>query len=163
MSEDFMESGIDFYQIISSLPDRDRVTLSTLHREVTALGYTVKISSVGKKSEDWKCEYLVAKPKSVLCSLRITGQRFSIRAKLPHLAEYSDVLENCTEHCRASLLSASKDCGRHGGRCAGPVCFTVGGITYSKCRHYFLFTDIAPEDAEGVIQLLRSEAGYSKI
>lgn len=155
-----MESRNDFPQIISSLPTKDKAIINSLHETALALGYMAKISPVGKKSDDWKCEYIATKPKRILYILRITGQRVSIRAKLLHIAEYSDVLESCTEHCKASLLSASKDCENHGGGCAGPITFTIDGKSYSKCRHYFLFTGITPEDVEGIQQLLKNEAKY---
>lgn len=138
-----MELNFDLSQIISSLPTEDKVTVSKLHETALALGYEAKLSPVGKKPDDWKCEYITKKPKRVLYILRITGQRFSIRAKLLHIAEYSDVLESCTEHCKASLLSASKDCENHGGGCDGPISFIINGKSYSKCRHYFLFTGIS--------------------
>ena len=153
-----MESNIDLTQIISSLPTEDKVIVSRLHETALALGYMAKLSPVGKKPNDWKCEYIATKPKRVLYILRITGQQFSIRAKLIHISEYSDVLENCTEHCKASLLSASKDCENHGGGCAGPVSFTIDGKSYSKCRHFFLFKGITSEDMEDIQRLLQNEA-----
>ncbi|WP_104372893.1 hypothetical protein [Desulfocucumis palustris] len=156
-----MESKNVLSRIISLLPAEDKSIVNSLHETALSLGYTAKISPVGKKPEDWKCEYIATKPKRVLYILRITGQRFSIRAKLFHIAEYSDVLENCTEHCKASLLSASKNCKNHGGGCAGPISFTIDGKAYSKCRHFFLFADITPGDVEGIRRLLRNEAKYS--
>lgn len=156
-----MESNNDLSKIISSLPTEDKSIVNSLHETALALGYMAKISPVGKKPDDWKCEYIATKPKRVLYILRITGQRFSIRAKLFHIAEYSDVLENCTEHCKASLLSASKDCENHGGGCAGPISFTIDGKSYSKCRHFFLFAGITSEDVEGIRRLLQNEAKYS--
>ncbi|MDF2686952.1 MAG: hypothetical protein K0S55_2135 [Clostridia bacterium] len=156
-----MESKNTISRIISSLLEENRSIINSLHETALDLGYMAKISPVGKKPDDWKCEYIATKPKRVLYILRITGQRFSIRAKLLHIAEYSDVLENCTEHCKASMLSASKDCENHGGGCEGPISFTVNGKSYSKCRHYFLFTDIIPEDMEGIRRLLQNEAKYS--
>lgn len=148
-------------QITSSLSAEDKNIVNSLHETALSLGYTAKISPAGKKPDDWKCEYMAAKPKRALYILRITGGRFSIRAKLFHLAEYADVLESCTEHCRASLLSSSKNCGSHGGGCAGPISFTMGGKFYSKCRHFLLFADIAPEDVEGIRRLLQNEAQYT--
>ena len=156
-----MESNNVLSQIISSLPIEDKAIVNSLHETALALGYIAKISPMGKKSDDWKCEYIAIKPKRVLYILRITGQRFSIRAKLFHIAEYSDALENCRSHCKASLLSASKDCENHGGGCAGPISFTIDGKSYSKCRHFFLFADITLEDLEGIQRLLQNEAIYS--
>ncbi len=156
-----MEANNVISQIISSLPAEDKAIVNSLHETALALGYIAKISPVGKKPEDWKCEYIASKPKRVLYILRITGQQFSIRAKLFHIAEYSNALENYTEHCKASLLSASKDCENHGGGCAGPISFTIDGKSYSKCRHFFLFVDIASEDVEGIRRLLQNEAKYS--
>ncbi|HYE80556.1 MAG TPA: hypothetical protein VEG39_00160 [Clostridia bacterium] len=156
-----MESENALLRIISSLPAEDKFIVESLHETALALGYNAKISPVGKKPDDWKCEYIAAKPKRVLYILRITGPRFSIRAKLFHIAEYSDVLENCTGHSKASLLSASKDCENHGGGCAGPISFTIDGKAYSKCRHFFLFEGIKLEDVEGIQRLLQNEAKYS--
>jgi|GEM_PF-2126885 len=156
-----MESKNVLSQIISSLPTEGKSIVNSLHETALALGYMAKISPVGKKPDDWKCEYIATKPKRVLYILRITGERFSIRAKLFHIAGYYDVLENCTEHCKASLLSASKDCENHGGGCAGPISFTINGKSYSKCRHFFLFADITSEDVEGIRRLLQNEAKYS--
>lgn len=156
-----MESKNVLSQIISSLTPEDKFVVNSLHETALALGYMAKISPVGKKPEDWKCEYIAARPKRILYILRVTRQRFSIRAKLFHIAEYSGVLDNCSSHCKASLLSSSKDCENHGGGCAGPITLTVDGKSYSKCRHYFLFTDIMPEDVEGICQLVKNEAKYS--
>ncbi len=154
-------AGSEITQIISSLTPEGQGVVASLHETALALGYAAKISAMGKKGDDWKCEYVAAKPKRTLYILRVTGPRFSVRAKLFHIAQYADVLEGCTEHCKASLLAVSKDCGSHGGGCAGPVSFVISGTAYSKCRHYILFEDIAPQDVEGIRRLLQKEAEYS--
>ena len=157
-----MEAKYDFLEIISSLPAAAKAMVSDLHETALALGYEPSIAPAGKKPDYWKCEYATAKPKRVLYLLRVTGPRFSIRAKLFHLSEYIDVLESCGVHCKTSLLSASKNCGNHRGGCAGPITFSVGGKSYVKCRHYFLWKDMNPEDLDGIRRLLQEEAKCSE-
>jgi hypothetical protein len=70
------------------------------------------------------------------------------------------VLEQCNDHCTSTLLANAKDCGKHGGACAGPVSFTLYGKTYSKCRHYLLFDHISDEDLANIQRLISSEAGF---
>ncbi len=152
-----MEPVVTFSQVISSLTPEDRSVALGLHEAALALGYAPKIAAVGKKPDDWKCEYVAAKPKRTLCILRVSGRKFSLRAKLAHLADYLDVLERCTERCLSSMLASSKRCGGHGG-CAGPVAFQLGGVEYSICRHSFLFENILPGDVEGIRRLLTREA-----
>lgn len=156
-----MDPKIDFSQIISSFPTDKTSILTTLHETALALGYTPKISQSAKNPDNWKCEYIATKPKRELYILNVTGQQFIIRAKLYHLAEYCDILDSCTEHCKASLLAEAKDCGSHGGSCAGPITFAIDGIPYTKCRHFLAFTDITPEDVEGICRLLQTEARLS--
>mgnify|MGYP000895791575 CR=1 FL=1 len=153
-----MESKIELFQIISSLTEEDQSVVSGLHETAIALGYAPKISSAGKKPDDWKCEYTGGKPKRVLYTLRITGGQYSIRAKLFHLTEYTEDLESLSERCKASLLSASRNCDGRNSNCAGPVSFKVGDQSYSKCRHFFIFKDIKPEDMDGIRRLLQNEA-----
>ncbi len=157
-----MEQNDTLFEILSSLKEKDKEIVMDLHKTALALAYKAKISPMGKKPEDWKCEYITSKPKRVLYILRIKEGHFSIRAKLFHLAEYEKVLENCTEHCKTVLLSASKGCKNHGGGCAGPISFTAGGKAHSICRHSFLFDEINEEDVEGIKRLLESEAESSK-
>lgn len=157
-----MAARADIEQVALSLLAEGQAVIYRLHETALALGCRARISPMGKKPDDWKCEYVAGKPPQALRILRVTGQRFSLRAKLLHLAEYAEVLQGCTEHCRASLLSASKDCEKHGGGCAGPISFTLDGRGYSKCRHYFLFAEIAPEDVDGIRQLLQHEAHYTE-
>lgn len=151
-----MESNDDLFEIIASLPAEAQTIISNLHETALTLGYQPKISPAGKKPNHWKCEYTAAKPKRVLYTLRITGQRFSIRAKLFHLPAYIDVLD-----CKASLLSAAKNCGNHRGGCAGPITFRVDGKSYVKCRHYFLWKDMKSEDLDDIQRLLQEEAKCS--
>jgi hypothetical protein len=51
---------------------------------------------MGKKKNDWKCEY--KKKKDVLCILRILDNQWSIKCKLFNLSKYNDFLENCNKH-----------------------------------------------------------------
>lgn len=148
--------------ILSPLSAQDKEYVQKLHEYALALGCTPKIAAMGKKPNDWKCEYIIKK-KNILLILRVSEAQWSVRCKLFHIADYPDVLEQCNDHCIARLLANAKDCGNHGGACAGPVSFTLRGTSYSKCRHYLLFDQISGEDLESIQKLLASEAGFGQI
>lgn len=147
-----------FDMAVCTLSEQDKSTVKKIHDIANVLGYVPKISPVGKKPGDWKCEYTAAKPKRVLFILRVTGSRFSLRCKFFHIPQYSNLLMDCSEHCITDLLSSSKDCENHGGGCDGPISFALEGKIYSKCRHSFMFKDVQPEDVDGIVKLIENEA-----
>jgi hypothetical protein len=149
-----------FQDILHSLDIKEKLLAGNLHEFMVSLGYKTKITAMGKKENDWKCEYL--KNKNVLLILRITDEHWSIRLKLFHLPNYEYVLKQCNKHIIENLLSNSKDCENHGGGCAGPISFSIDGKEYSKCRHYILLKDIMEEDIENIKLLLRSENDFVK-
>lgn len=144
----------------ASLADADRALAGRLHEYTVSLGFAPKISAMGKKPQDWKCEY--KNKKKTLLILRITGGRWSARCKLYHIDRYSQVLDECSPHCIASLVKNAKGCGNHLGGCAGPVSFSVGGQTYTACRHSLLFDEITAEDAADLQKLLKCEASINE-
>jgi hypothetical protein len=150
-----MKASYLFEDIITSLDKENQVLVESLHKQALGLGYMPKITAMGKKPYDWKCEYS-GKQKRVLFILRINNEQWSIRCKLFNLPNYLDILEKCTEHCIASL-TGSGNCENHGGGCKGPINFSVQGTVYSKCRHALVFKDIVPEDIDGIQKLLDSE------
>lgn len=156
-----MESEHEFSHLLSSLSIEDRVIVNSLHKTACALGYVPKISPAGQKPNHWKCEYVAENIKRALCVLRITGKKFSIRTKLLYLPAYIDVVEECTERCKALLLSASKDCGHHRGSCSGPISLVVDGTSYAICSRYFTFENIRADDIEGIRKLLQQEVQYA--
>jgi hypothetical protein len=110
-----------------------------------SLGCIVKISPMGKKADDWKCEYTTKKPKRTLFILRVNNKGWSVRCKLFNIAKYEDAVANCTERIKQMLIS-TPNCEMHGGQCKGPVEFSFNNSIYSKCRHYILFQDLQEED-----------------
>lgn len=148
----------NFNEILKSLNENEKKILNELHEQTIHLGYASKISALGKKINDWKCEYI--KKKNVLYILRITNEQWSIRCKLFNLSKYNDVLEKCNKHCLEVLLKNSKDCENHGGGCNGPIAFLIDGKKYSKCRHYFMVKDLLNEDIDSIKKLLECEDKY---
>jgi hypothetical protein len=145
----------NFYDVLSSLNDYDKVIAENLHEYTLSMGFIPKISTVGKRQNDWKCEY--KKNKTILYILRITNGLFSIRCKLFNLEKYNDVLESCNINSIETLLKNSKDCENHGGGCKGPVAFSIKGKNYSKCRHYLMFKELKNEDINGIKKLFECE------
>jgi hypothetical protein len=149
-----------FTEIINSLDENGKVLVKILHEETLCLGYIPKISAVGKRINDWKCEYI--KKKNVLYILRVTKGQWSIRCKLFNLSKYNDVLEKCNKRCIEILLESSRDCQNHGGGCSGPLEFSIEGKRYSKCRHYFMFKDLLDEDINSIQKLLECENNFTE-
>jgi hypothetical protein len=147
-----------FGEVINSLHSDGKIIVNKLHEKTLSLGYMPKISTVGKKFNDWKCEYI--KKKNVLYILRITNDQWSIRCKLFNLSKYNNILEKSNEHCIETLLKNSKDCENHGGGCNGPIEFSIGDKKYSKCRHYFMFKNLLNEDIDSINNLLEFENNY---
>jgi hypothetical protein len=81
-----MESKNDLPQIISSLPTKDKAIINSLHETALALGYMAKISPVGKKSDDWKCEYIAIKPNGISYFQSLLGVVVSLMAS-PEIVE----------------------------------------------------------------------------
>jgi hypothetical protein len=153
----------DLREALSQLNAEDRKRVEGLHEYALSLGCTLKCSAM-EKNKGWKCEYFLKK-KQTLFIVRVTDARWSIRCKLFHIADYTDVLEQCGNHCKETLLANAQGCGSHGGGCAGPVSFTLGGRAYSKCRHSLLFDNLTDEDIGDLQTLLKQEkasaAGFS--
>jgi hypothetical protein len=150
----------NFYNIISSLDEEDKVFLKNLHEYILPFGFMHKISAIGKKQNDWKCEY--TKNKIVLFILRITNTEWSIRCKLFNIAKYQEVFESCKKSFIEKLLKNSKDCENHGGGCNGPIAFSIAGKNYSKCRHYFMFKGLKKEDINEIKKIFEYENEYIK-
>ncbi|GHT57544.1 hypothetical protein FACS1894109_09970 [Spirochaetia bacterium] len=156
-----MKSNIqpyEFNEIINSLDKNEKKRVNKLHEQAIYLGYVPKISLLGEKPGDWKCEY--KKKKDVLYILRITNDQWSVRCKLFNLAKYNDVLSKCNKHLIETLLKNSGNCGHHGGGCKGPIEFSIDGKTYLRCRHSFMFTDLLDEDVDNIRDLLECENSY---
>ena len=149
-------TNYDFYEIINSLDNNAKNMVKKLHKYVISLDYKSKISTMGKKPNDWKCEYI--KNKNVLCILRIKNNQWSIRCKLFNLPKYNCVLEECNEHFIETLLKNSKNCGNHGGACKGPIEFSIEGKKHSKCRHFFMLTELIDKDIDDLIKLFERES-----
>jgi hypothetical protein len=144
-----------FNEIINSLDEDGKTLVKRLHEQTISLGYVPKISAMGKKIDDWKCEYI--KNKNILYILRVTNSQWAIRCKLFNISKYNNILEKCNEHCIETLLKNSGGCGNHGGRCKGPIDFSIKGRIYSKCRHSFMFKDLIDKDIDDINKLLEYE------
>jgi hypothetical protein len=151
---------LNFQDISQSLNIEMKASVEDLNTFMVSLGCVAKITVMGKKENDWKCEYV--KGKNVLLILRITNGQWSARLKLFHLLVYEHILKKCNEHFIKTLLSNSKDCENHGGGCEGPISFSVESKRYSKCRHYFLVKNIMNEDIENIKMLIERENGFIK-
>ena len=152
-------ANYSFNEIINSLDESQKTLVGKLHEQAVFLGYIPKISTSGKKPNDWKCEYV--KNKNVLYILRITNGQWSIRCKLFNLPKYNFALEKCNEHCVKILLTNSKNCANHGGACKGPIAFSIEGKKYSKCRHFFMFKELVDTDIDDIIKLLEYENNFT--
>jgi hypothetical protein len=148
-----------FNEIINSLDESQKILVRKLHEQAVFWGYMPKISTIGKKPNDWKGEYV--KNKNVLYILRITNDKWSIRCKLFNLSKYNFALEKCNEHCIGTLLTNSKNCENHGGACKGPIEFSIEGKKYSKCRHFFMFKELMDQDIDDIIKLLEYENNFT--
>jgi hypothetical protein len=157
---DSEKEKINFQDILYSLNIEERVSIENLNTFMISLGLVAKITVMGKKGNDWKCEYV--KKKNVLLILRIPNEQWSVRLKLFHLSTYEHILEKCNKHFIETLLSNSKDCENHGGGCKGPVSFSIESKKYSKCRHYFLAKNIMSEDIESIKMLIENESKFIK-
>jgi hypothetical protein len=155
------KENYNFTDVINSLDENGKILVKRLHEQTLYLGYMPKISALGKKINDWKCEYI--KKKNVLYILRIKNGQWSIRCKLFNLSKYNDILEKCNKHCIETLLKSSKDCENHGGGCIGPIEFSLEGKKHSKCRHYFMFKDLLDDDINNIQKLLESENNFIEI
>ncbi|HYF83586.1 MAG TPA: hypothetical protein VEB00_11240 [Clostridia bacterium] len=147
--------------VINSLNDMNRATVLEFHQLGVSLGCKEAISSMGKKVDDWKCEYTTKKPKRALFILRVNKKGWSIRCKLFNIAKYEEAVANCTERIK-HVLSSIPDCEMHGGQCKGPVQFSINNDKHSKCRHYFLFQDLQVEDWACVQTLIKLESNYEE-
>jgi hypothetical protein len=150
----------DFCDIISSLSEDDKILVNNLHEYVLSFGFIYKISAIGKKQNNWKCEY--TKHKKVLFILRIINTEWSIRCKLFNMAKYQEIFESCQKDFIDKLIKNSKDCERHGGRCNGPIAFSIAGKKYSKCRHCFMLKELKNGDIDEIKKLLECENEYIK-
>jgi hypothetical protein len=148
-------------EVISLLEGKDREMLLKFHELAASLGYTAVISPMGKKEDDWKCEYTTKKPKKTLFILRVSKKGWSVRCKLFNMAKYEEAVADCTEGVKQMLISAPS-CEMHGGRCKGPVEFSLGNDMYSKCRHSVLFQDLQEEDWACVRTLIELESKYTE-
>jgi hypothetical protein len=157
---DSKKESFIFQDMLHSLNIEEKVFIENLNRFMISLGFIAKIAVVGKKGNDWKCEYV--KKKNVLLILRITNDQWSARLKLFHLLTYEHILEKCNKHFIETLLSNSKDCENHGGGCEGPISFSIKSKKYSKCRHYFLLKNVINEDIENIKMLIEGEDSFIK-
>ncbi|MDR2602745.1 MAG: hypothetical protein LBC53_09920 [Spirochaetaceae bacterium] len=144
-----------FNEILNSLDENGKNLVKRLHEQAISLGYVSKISAMGKKADDWKCEYI--RNKNVLYILRITNDQWFIRCKLFNISKYNNILEKCNDHCIEILLKNSAGCGNHGGRCKGPIDFSIKGMKYSKCRRSFTLKDLIDKDIDDINKLLEYE------
>lgn len=147
--------------VISSLDDKNSAMVQKFHEQAVHLGCTGKISTMGKKTDDWKCEYTIKKPKRSLFIIRANKKGWSVRCKLFNIEKYEDAVANCSERIRQMLMTA-KDCEMHGGICKEPVSFSVSDNPYSKCRHSILFSRLQYEDLASVGKLIELESQYEE-
>jgi hypothetical protein len=148
-------------EVIGSLEGKDSEMVLKFHELAVSLGYTGTISPMGKKIDDWKCEYTNKKPKRTLFILRVNKKGWSVRCKLFNIAKYEEAVANCTEGVKQMLISAP-NCEIHGGRCKGPVNFSLSNDMHSKCRHSVLFKDLQEEDWACVRTLIELESKYEE-
>jgi hypothetical protein len=151
----------DITNVVSSLVDKDSAIVMKFHELADSLGCTAVISPMGKKEDDWKCEYNIKKPKRTLFILRVNKKGWSVRCKLFNIEKYEEAIANCTEGVKKTLIS-SRDCEMHGGICKGPVKFSFDTDMHSKCRHYILFQDLQEEDWACVRRLIELESDYEE-
>jgi hypothetical protein len=66
--------GHTIEEAITPLNIQDKELVEKLHSHALSLGCTPDISAMGKKPNDWKCEYAIKK-KTVLFIVRVTGEQ----------------------------------------------------------------------------------------
>ncbi len=147
-------------QALPTLSPKDRAVVSALRETALSLGCGEKMSPAGQKTEGVKFEYILKKPRRTLLILRVFGGEFTVTAKLFSLEAYQDVLAECTDRCKTSLLEFSGACGYHLGRCPGPVQVVIDGVSHPKCRHSLVFKGISTSDVPGIQRLLACEAEH---
>jgi hypothetical protein len=147
--------------VINCLADQDRGIVMEFYQLAASLGCKDVISPMGKKADDWKCEFSTKKPKRTLFILRANKKGWNIRCKLFNIAKYEEAVANCSEGIK-QVLRGTPDCEMHGGRCKGPVQFSIHNDQYSKCRHYLLFQDLHQADWDCLRTLIKLEGVFEE-
>jgi hypothetical protein len=144
-------------EVTNSLDQDGKNYIKRLHEQAIFWGYTPKIS-MGKRTNDWKCEYI--KNKIILYILKIANDKWVIKCKFFNIMKYETILEKCNKKFLEEIIENANGCGNHGGGCKGPIDFLINGKRYSKCRHSFVFNNLNNEGVNNIQTLLECENNY---